>query len=128
MKIYVFIFQSSTKVDLRFHLESASWLSQDVKDILKTMHSNQITKDGFLVVKSDRTRSQLLNQADALQKLRHFIWASVDHVRTYLERSIVDQVEEEKIIKAQQKAARERIKNKRIRSEQKQNKKPSFDI
>ena len=92
------------------------------------MHSNQITKDGFLVVKSDRTRSQLLNQADALQKLRHFIWASVDHVRTYLERSIVDQVEEEKIIKAQQKAARERIKNKRIRSEQKQNRKPSFDI
>ena len=31
---------------------------------------SDLTKDGWIVVKSDRTRSQSLNQADALEKLR----------------------------------------------------------
>ena len=119
------LFQNLTKVDLRFHLESASWLTDDVKNILKMMHVNQITKEGYLIVKSDRTRSRQLNQADALQKLRQFIWASVDEVRTYLERSQVTQVEQEKRLKAEQRAARERVKSKRIYSQQKQARKPS---
>ena len=89
------------------------------------MHVNQITKEGYLIVKSDRTRSRQLNQADALQKLRQFIWASVDEVRTYLERSQVTQVEQEKRLKAEQRAARERVKSKRIYSQQKQARKPS---
>ena len=89
------------------------------------MHINQITKEGYLIVKSDRTRSRQLNQADALQKLRQFIWASVDEVRTYLERSQVTQVEQEKRLKAEQRAARERVKSKRIYSQQKQARKPS---
>ena len=119
------LFQNLTKVDLRFHLESASWLTDDVKNILKMMHVNQITKEGYLIVKSDRTRSRQLNQADALQKLRQFIWTSVDEVRTYLERSQVTQVEQEKLLKAEQRAARERVKSKRIYSQQKQARKPS---
>ena len=109
-------FQNKTKVDIRFHLESASWLTPDVKEILKMKYPNQLTKEGFLVVKSDRTRSRLLNQADALQKLRHFIWAAIDDVRTYLERTQIDQVEMEKQIKAQEKASRERLKAKRTKS------------
>ena len=96
-----------------------------MKNILKMMHVNQITKEGYLIVKSDRTRSRQLNQADALQKLRQFIWASVDEVRTYLERSQVTQVEQEKLLKAEQRAARERVKSKRIYSQQKQARKPS---
>jgi peptidyl-tRNA hydrolase ICT1 len=100
-------------------------LTDDVKNILKMMHVNQITKEGYLIVKSDRTRSRQLNQADALQKLRQFIWASVDEVRTYLERSQVTQVEQEKLLKAEQRAARERVKSKRIYSQQKQARKPS---
>ncbi len=92
------------------------------------MHINQITKEGYLIVKSDRTRSRQLNQADALQKLRQFIWSSVDEVRTYLERSQVPQVEHEKRLKAEQRAARERVKSKRIRSDQKQARKPSYDF
>jgi peptidyl-tRNA hydrolase ICT1 len=100
-------------------------LTDDVKNILKMMHVNQITKEGYLIVKSDRTRSRQLNQADALQKLRQFIWTSVDEVRTYLERSQVTQVEHEKLLKAEQRAARERVKSKRIYSQQKQARKPS---
>ena len=106
-------FQNQTKVDLRFHVDSASWLSDDVKSIIKMNHSGQLTKDGYLIVKSDRTRSRQLNQADTLQKLRHFIWEAVDQVKTYLERTQIDEVQAEKIFKAQQKAANQRVKEKR---------------
>jgi len=105
--------KNSTKVELRFHLDSASWLGDDVKSIIKMNHLGQLTKDGYLVVKSDRTRSRQLNQADTLQKLRHFIWAAVDQVKTYLERTQISEVEAEKKFKAQQKAARQRVKEKR---------------
>lgn len=126
----IFNFSSSqnlTKVDLRFHLDSASWLSQEVKEIIKLNHAGELTKDGFLIVKSDRTRSRQLNQADCLQKLRHFIWASVSDVRTHLEKNLIDDVEKEKMVKAQQKAARERVKSKRIYSQRLKDKK-SFDL
>ena len=109
----LFHLQNSTKVELRFHLDSASWLGDDVKSIIKMNHGGQLTKDGHLVVKSDRTRSRQLNQADTLQKLRHFIWAAVDQVKTYLERTQISEVEAEKRFKAQQKAARQRVKEKR---------------
>lgn len=124
-----FQFQTLTKVSLKFNLDSASWLTSDVKEIIKMKHSNQLTKEGCLVVKSDRTRSRQLNQADALQKLRHFVWSSVDEVRTYLEKSQLSQVEEEKLVKARQKAARERLKSKRhnsLRLESKRSNNPDF--
>jgi peptidyl-tRNA hydrolase ICT1 len=67
-------FPLTLQVDVRFHFESASWLSAEAKERLRPVVEPQLTRDGLLVVKSDRTRSQLLNQADALRKLREFIW------------------------------------------------------
>jgi peptidyl-tRNA hydrolase ICT1 len=40
----------ATKVELRFHLDSATWLSQDIKEKFREKHP--ITKDGFFIVKS----------------------------------------------------------------------------
>lgn len=37
---------------------------------------NQLSKEGYLAVKSDRTRSQQLNLADSLDKLRDAIHAA----------------------------------------------------
>jgi peptidyl-tRNA hydrolase ICT1 len=34
---------------------------------------NQLSKEGFFIIKSDRTRSQQLNLADTLDKLRDLI-------------------------------------------------------
>lgn len=41
----------------RFHLESAEWLSEPVKAKLLERLGPELTRDGWLVVKSDRTRS-----------------------------------------------------------------------
>lgn len=54
--------KSSTKVEARFNLDNATWLNKDTKAILREKWKGQLTKDGFFVVKSERTRSQLLNQ------------------------------------------------------------------
>ena len=54
--------KSSTKVEARFKLDSATWLNAETKDILKEKWKGQLTKEGYFVVKSERTRSQQLNQ------------------------------------------------------------------
>lgn len=39
---------------------------------------NKLTKDGYLVMRSEKTRSQQLNLADALQRLRLLIWKATE--------------------------------------------------
>ena len=52
----------ATKVEARFNLEKAKWLNNDIKSILEEKWKNQLTKEGYFVVTSERTRSQQLNQ------------------------------------------------------------------
>ncbi|GFG28905.1 hypothetical protein Cfor_12249 [Coptotermes formosanus] len=65
----------NTKVDLRFHVASAEWLSQDIRERILEQHKTKMTKEGFLVIRSDKTRLQQLNLADALERLRTLIRA-----------------------------------------------------
>jgi peptidyl-tRNA hydrolase ICT1 len=46
----------NTKAEIRFHVQSADWLSQDVRDRLEEYFSNKITKDGEIVVTSQEHR------------------------------------------------------------------------
>ncbi|XP_076458371.1 large ribosomal subunit protein mL62-like [Babylonia areolata] len=64
----------NTKVEMRFHVASASWLAEDIKSRLIEMENSRITKEGFLILKSDRTRKQILNQADVMDKLRTMVF------------------------------------------------------
>lgn len=63
----------NTKVDVRFHVESAEWLSKDLRAKILDMHKTRVSKEGFLVVRSDKTRSQQINLADAMERLRELI-------------------------------------------------------
>lgn len=64
-----------TKVDLRFHVESAEWLSDEIKRKLLEQHKTKINKEGYFIIRSEKTRSQQLNLADALESLRTLIRA-----------------------------------------------------
>merc|ERR1719452_472242 len=101
----------ATKVDIRFHVESATWLSTEVKSKLLEKVGSQLTKEGWMVVKSDRTRSQTLNQADALEKLRAAIRFAMEPPKPKFT------AEEEKIRKGKLKASRERLHTKRYKSD-----------
>ncbi|KAF7271729.1 hypothetical protein GWI33_015438 [Rhynchophorus ferrugineus] len=67
----------NTKVDVRFHLQSATWLSDEVKSKITEKFGSKLTKEGHLIFRSDVTRSQQLNLADCLQKLRQCIITSL---------------------------------------------------
>ena len=61
--------------------------------------------------------SIILLQADAFAKLRHAIWQAIEEHKTRVEMQQVDAVEAERQRQAQMRAARERVKQKRIRSQ-----------
>lgn len=59
----------NTKAEIRFHLDSADWLPQRVKDRVKSMFKKRLTKEGDLVVVSQVHRTQHKNLDDAVQRL-----------------------------------------------------------
>ncbi|XP_026748517.1 peptidyl-tRNA hydrolase ICT1, mitochondrial [Galleria mellonella] len=62
-----------TKVDLRFKVKDADWIHPEIKERLLQLHGKKLTKDGYIIIRSDATRSQQLNLADCMQKLRNII-------------------------------------------------------
>ncbi|KAI8056935.1 hypothetical protein BDF22DRAFT_616851 [Syncephalis plumigaleata] len=59
----------STKVDMRFELQYASWLPEAVREKLGQQEATRLNKHGELVFTSDRTRSQKMNLEDCIDKL-----------------------------------------------------------
>ncbi|XP_058221843.1 uncharacterized protein LOC131331899 isoform X2 [Rhododendron vialii] len=66
----------NTKVDMRFNVKNAYWLSERVRDRILQVEKNRINKDGELVISSTKTRTQKGNIEDALQKLQEIIDAA----------------------------------------------------
>ncbi|KAF6041234.1 hypothetical protein EB796_000465 [Bugula neritina] len=64
----------ATKVELRFNLQNAKWIPDWIKPRLAERESNRITKHGEMILTSDKTRKQIVNQADCLNRLRTLIF------------------------------------------------------
>ncbi|XP_029032160.1 peptidyl-tRNA hydrolase ICT1, mitochondrial [Osmia bicornis bicornis] len=114
--------KTNSKVDVRFHLESAKWLSDEVKEKLLELHKTKLSKEGYLSVKSELTRSQQLNLADALEKLRSLIRDAIKPPPEVSPESLE--------LKRKQKlnAARKRLFEKRKQSENKQARRDSVNF
>ncbi|CAI0413552.1 unnamed protein product [Linum tenue] len=66
----------NTKVDMRFNVKNAYWLSDRIKEKILQTEKNRINKDGEIVISSTRTRTQKGNIDDALEKLQAIIEAA----------------------------------------------------
>ncbi|KAK9053175.1 hypothetical protein SSX86_029807 [Deinandra increscens subsp. villosa] len=66
----------NTKVDMRFNVNAAYWLSDRIREKILQMEKNRINKDGELVISSTKTRTQKGNIEDALEKLQAIIDAA----------------------------------------------------
>ncbi|GAV84939.1 RF-1 domain-containing protein [Cephalotus follicularis] len=66
----------NTKVDMRFNVNNAYWLSERVREKIMQMEKNRINKDGEIVISSTKTRTQKGNIDDALGKLQAIIDAA----------------------------------------------------
>lgn len=59
----------ATKIQIQFSVENSNGLTADEKITLSEKLSNRITKDGFIMVECDETRSQLKNKELCIQRL-----------------------------------------------------------
>ena len=58
-----------TMVEGAFQVDSSEILTDDQKKIILEKLANKITKDGYLIVKSQSTRTQLGNKEDVIVKM-----------------------------------------------------------
>lgn len=83
----------------------------------------KINKEGFLIIKSDLTRYQQMNLADALEKLRNIIREAEKPKKPEMSAQTL-----EKIRKRQEQAANQRLLEKRQKSSTKEGRKaPTID-
>ena len=101
----------SSKVDLRWNVESSAVLHPDDKTWLLQQLRSKLTSDGTLIVTSTLTRDQLKNRDDAESKLILIVRTALDRPRP------------RKATKVSKGAKRRRVADKRHHSEIKKNRK-----
>ncbi len=63
----------STAIHIRFDVRASTALSDDHKERVLRVKDRRLSKDGIVVIKSQRYRSQDKNRSDALDKLAEMI-------------------------------------------------------
>jgi len=63
----------NTRVELRFDILSSSILSADEKELLMQKLAGRVTREGELIVVSEKTRSQLRNKQNCLERFNELI-------------------------------------------------------
>jgi ribosome-associated protein len=99
----------SSKVDLRWNVETSSALNEDDRAWLLQQLRSRLSNDGTLIVTSTLTRDQIKNRADAESKLTLIVRAAMDRPKT------------RRPTKMSKGAKRRRVAAKRMNSEKKAN-------
>ena len=63
----------NSKVEMRFKVADASWIPSEARTRLAETQKNRLNRDGYLVVESQRHRSQHQNRTDCEAKLRRIV-------------------------------------------------------
>lgn len=63
----------STKAEVRFHVKTADWIPQDVRQKILTTNRSRVNKAGELLVTSELSRSQQRNLGDCIKKISNII-------------------------------------------------------
>ncbi len=63
----------STAVELRFDVRNSAVLTPSARSRLVRLAGRRLTKDGVLVIRADRFRTQELNRADARERLDELV-------------------------------------------------------
>lgn len=103
----------NTKVDMRFNVKNAYWLSERIREKIMQTEKNRINRDGELVISSTKTRTQKGNIDDALAKLQAIIDAA-----SYVPPPPSEE-QKKKIVKMAAKADEKRLKSKKVLSDKK---------
>uniref|UniRef100_A0A8C8AL98 Large ribosomal subunit protein mL62 n=1 Tax=Otus sunia TaxID=257818 RepID=A0A8C8AL98_9STRI len=111
----------NSKAEVRFHLASADWIPEAVRQKMASMHRNKINRDGELIVNSEESRYQMRNLAICLEKIRTMVTEATETPK------VVSKETTQKLIERVEKMNRERLRQKKIHSNIKQSRKADFD-
>ncbi|XP_048450378.1 peptidyl-tRNA hydrolase ICT1, mitochondrial isoform X1 [Rhincodon typus] len=111
----------NTKAEVRFHVATADWLPEDVRSVITAKYRNRINRAGQLIVTSEISRYQMKNLADCLQKIRDIVAsASQKPKQPSKEDAEIRRMRVENM-------QRERLRQKRIQSTIKRDRRVGFD-
>ncbi|NWY95445.1 ICT1 hydrolase, partial [Loxia curvirostra] len=111
----------NSKAEVRFHLASADWIPEAVRQKMALMHKNKINQAGELIVTSEESRYQMRNLAICLDKIRAMVTEAIEKPR------VVSKETTQKLIERVEKMNRERLRQKKIHSTIKQSRKADFE-
>uniref|UniRef100_A0A8C2UG05 Large ribosomal subunit protein mL62 n=1 Tax=Coturnix japonica TaxID=93934 RepID=A0A8C2UG05_COTJA len=111
----------NTKAEVRFHLATADWIPEAVREKMASMHRNKINRAGELIVNSDQSRYQMRNLAICLEKIRVMVTEATEKPK------VVSKETTQQLIARVEKMNRERLRQKKIHSNIKQSRKADFD-
>lgn len=103
--------KKNTKVSVSFHVETADWLPEETRKRMSEIHASNISKEGYLTVRSDKTRTQTLNLADCMDRLRCYISEAEQPPEPELS---LETIEKRRL--QLERAAAERLRDKRMQS------------
>jgi len=104
----------NTKVEIRFHLDTATWIPHEVRQRLKSNESNRINSQGYMTITSQEYRTQVQNRKDVIKKLQDIIkvsWArpKVRKMRKGLSKKAKENRRENKKRNSMKKESRRRV-------------------
>ncbi|XP_021270838.1 peptidyl-tRNA hydrolase ICT1, mitochondrial isoform X2 [Numida meleagris] len=111
----------NTKAEVRFHLASADWIPEAVREKMASMHRNKINRAGELIVNSEESRYQMRNLAICLEKIRVMVTEATEKPK------VVSKETAQQLVARVEKMNRERLRQKKIHSNIKQSRKADFD-
>ncbi|KYN96506.1 hypothetical protein PRSY57_1116000 [Plasmodium reichenowi] len=65
--------KAETKVQIRFNVDDAKWIPLNVKENLKKIYKNKLSKNNDLIIESEETSSQISNYKICADKLKHIL-------------------------------------------------------
>lgn len=71
----------NTKVEFRFNLDNADWLSDEVKERIKELYPNKISNEGQFFFTTQEHRTQEQNRMEAELKLKRMIFEASQPVK-----------------------------------------------
>ncbi|KAM6951483.1 large ribosomal subunit protein mL62 [Aplochiton taeniatus] len=111
----------STKAEVRFHVNTADWIPEDVRQKIIAMNRSRVNKAGELLVTSELSRSQQRNLRDCIKKISNIIVEA--------SKKPPEPTTENMALRASrlEKRNNERLKQKKINSAIKQTRRVDFD-
>ncbi|KAG7236439.1 hypothetical protein INR49_000916 [Caranx melampygus] len=111
----------NTKAEVRFHVLTADWIPEDVRQKIYEKNKTRINKAGELMVTSELSRTQQRNLSDCIHKISVII---AEASRKPCEPTAEDIALRETRL---QKSSKERLKQKKIHSAIKHSRRVDFD-